>query len=419
MKLLWLCNQVPGPVREHFSGKSGSALWVDSVFSDIRKRDITLRVLCRGGDASGELDARCSYALFPEILPEKYAPWMDDRFYKELMEFQPDLIHIWGTEYGHTLSMVNAAEKAGMLDRTVISIQGLCSMITRHFCEGIPERVLHGYTFRDFVKRNNLLGQQRVFALRGEHEQQALGKVNHVIGRTPWDMAATGLINPGRTYHFCNETLRPEFYQGQWRYEDCRSHRIFASGCNYPVKGFHYLLEAFAQILQKYPDATLAVPGKNFCSPNFKAKLRESSYDRYLRNLVRKYHLEGKVEILGGLSAERMRQEYLQANVFVLPSTVENSPNSMGEAMLLGVPCVAADVGGVSAMLTHNKDGYVYQSTAPYMLAHYIDKVFSIGEAAQSLGKSAADHARATHNAGKNLEDLLGIYREIADVKEQ
>ena len=58
--------------------------------------------------------------------------------------------------------------------------------------------------------------------------------------------------------------------------------------------------------------------------------------------------MEDKIEFLGRLSAEGMKQAYLDANVFVMPSTIENSPNSLGEAMLLGVPCVAADVGGVA-----------------------------------------------------------------------
>lgn len=416
MKLLWVCNQIPGQVRKHLSGESGSALWVDRVFDGIRERKIPLHVLCRGGNARGQLDASCSYALFPEMLPQQYSQAVEDQFLRELQQYQPDVIHIWGTEYSHTLAMVNAAERAGLLDRVVISIQGMCSMIARHYSEGIPREVAGSYTFRDFVRRNNILGQQKVFALRGELERKALQKVSHVMGRTNWDRACLESINPKLHYHFCNETLRQPFYQDKWSYETCRKHRIFASGCSYPVKGFHYLLEAFAQILEKYPDATLAVPGKDFREVNsLKKRLREGSYDRYLRRLAAQYHLEDKVEILGGLSAEQMKEQYLLANAFALPSTVENSPNSLGEAMLLGVPCVAADVGGVSMMMEHGQEGFVYQSTAPYMLAHYLDRVFSKEDAAAELGQAAAVHARQTHDPRKNLEDLLEIYEALAN----
>ena len=102
------------------------------------------------------------------------------------------------------------------------------------------------------------------------------------------------------------------------------------------------------------------------------------------------------------------------ANVFVMPSTIENSPNSLGEAMLLGTPCVAADVGGITNMMTHGTEGYIYQSTAPYMLAHYIKEVFAMGDKAEAMGKAAAKHARITHDPQKNLEDLLAIYETVA-----
>ena len=108
-----------------------------------------------------------------------------------------------------------------------------------------------------------------------------------------------------------------------------------------------------------------------------------------------------------------MKQAYLQSNVFVLPSTIENSPNSLGEAMLLGVPCVAADVGGVSTMLRPG-EGYVYPSTAPYMLAHYIMEVFRMEERAEEMGALARQHALKTHAPEENLNRLLEIYREIA-----
>lgn len=415
MKLLWVCNAVPAQVRFHISGRSGSAFWIDHVLSDIREKKIALRILCRGGEGRGALDENCSYVLFPELPPHQYSEAVEALFLKEIREYEPDVIHIWGSEYSHTLAMVNAAESAGMLNRVVISIQGLCSVYAGHYNEGVPEKILRGYTFRDFIRRDNLKQQSEIFALRGEYETQALKKVSHVMGRTDWDRGCMEIINPHARYHVCRETLRHPFYEGAWTYENCRKHRIFASSCSYPIKGFHYLLEAFAQVVKRYPDATLAVPGKDFRDVgSWNRRLREGSYDRYLRSLVRKYQLENRVEILGSLSAEQMKEQYLAANVFALPSTIENSPNSLGEAMLLGVPCVTALVGGVSTMLKHGEEGLVYQSTAPYMLAHYICSVFAMEENAGTLGRAAAVHAAKTHDPEANLTALLTAYREVA-----
>ena len=71
-----------------------------------------------------------------------------------------------------------------------------------------------------------------------------------------------------------------------------------------------------------------------------------------------------------------MCEQYLKANVFVLPSAIENSPNSLGEAMMLGTPTVVSDVGGVKNMIDHEKEGYVYQPDASYMIAYYAGRFF-------------------------------------------
>ena len=413
MKLLWLCNTAPGAVKEKISGKGRDGLWTDHVLAGLRcEENVEVRILCPGSGASGVLDESTHFATVSTKLPYEYLPEVENFFRKELRDYGPDVIHIWGTEYAHTLAMVNAAEKEGFLDRVVISIQGLCSIYAGHYAEGLPQRVVRDATFRDILRRDNIVQQQKKFALRGELEVQALKKTGHVIGRTAWDKACTEQINPEAVYHFCNETLREPFFEDKWDYDACKKHRIFASSCVYPVKGFHYLLEAMAEVVKRYPDATITVPGNSFLTV---PAVRQNSYQKYLAKLTRQYGLEDKIEFLGSLSAEGMKKAYLNANVFVLPSTIENSPNSLGEAMILGVPCVAADVGGVTTLMTHNTEGYVYQSTAPYMLAYFINSLFAMEEKAAEMGQAAKEHALRIHDPEANLQALLKIYEEIAN----
>ncbi len=414
MKLLWLCNMVPGAVQEKINGNKSGGLWVDHVLSDLRQQELTIRILCPGKNGMGSLDEQCSYAFYEEGEPEVYLVDLEEQFRTELETFQPDVIHIWGTEFAHTLAMVNAAEQLGHLDHTVASIQGLCYICAHHYAEGVPYKIRHRSTFRDFLRRDNIAQQQKKYARRGELEIAALKKLRHVIGRTEWDRTCTQRIHSDIQYHFCNETLREDFYEGQWKYAVCQKHRIFASSCSYPVKGFHYLLEAFAEVLKTYPDARLAVPGDNFLVlATLESKLRQNGYQKYLAELARKYQIEDKIDFLGHLRGDEMKQAFLDANVFVMPSTIENSPNSLGEAMLLGVPCVAADVGGVSNLMENGKEGKIYPSTAPYMLAYHIQNIFTMEDRAELMGAAASLHAQRTHDPKVNLETLLAIYREL------
>lgn len=414
MKLLWLCNMVPGAVRQAMGGQGDGGLWIDHVLADIRAMEqITLHICCRDNcDQSGQADDRLSWLLFQEPVPYRYQPELEARFAAQLQRFQPDVIHIWGTEFAHTLAMVNAAQTCGYADRVVVGIQGLCTYIAKHYAEGVPDGVKRGFTIRDFLRQDNILQQQKKFARRGELEAEALRKVSHVLGRTHWDKACTGFLNPERAYHFCNETLRAPFYEGSWRYEACSRYTVLAPNCYYPVKGFHYLLEAMELVCREYPDAVLSVPGKSFLVPGVKAGLRRDGYRKYLARLVREKNLSGHVRFLGHLSAEEMKQAYLNTNVFALASTVENSSNSLGEAMLLGVPCVAADVGGTSTLLEKD-EGILYPSSASYMLADAICRVFAMKDRAEEMGRRASVHARRTHDPEQNLQDLLGAYEAV------
>ena len=415
MRLLWLCNIAPGTVKEKlYGGASIGGLWIDHVLSDLMKEDLELRILCPGKPGQGKLNDRVDYSTFQEPCAYRYEEELEARFRREIRDFQPDVLHIWGSEYGHTLAMVNAAKQEGRLESVAVSIQGLCSVYTRHYLEGLPRQVQRGATLRDLLRRDTLLRQQEKFRLRGELEIAALRQVPHVIGRTSWDRACTQAIAPQAQYHFCNETLREPFYQDAWDYSACRKHRVFASSCVYPIKGFHYLLEAMGEVVKTYPNATIGVPGRSFLAKTAGEKLRANRYEVYLAELARKYHLEDRIDFLGSLSAEQMKAEYLKANVFVLPSTVENSPNSLGEAMLLGVPCVSADVGGVTDLMTPGTEGRVYPGNAPYLMAYHIRELFAMEETAGILGRAAREHAGRTHNPKINKETLLQIYRQLS-----
>ncbi len=413
---MWLTNLIPGVIQAHLNNTAGDGQWVDHVLSGLQTQpEIRLRVLCRGSsDQSGEVSPALGYCVFAEPKPQIYVPALEALFRRELQSFQPDVIHVWGTEFGHTLAMVNAARALGQENRVVVSIQGLCVCVARHYNEGIPERVIHSDSLRDFLRHDNLAQQAKTFAKRGALEVEALRKVHHVIGRTEWDRACTGQINPEAVYHTCNETMRATFYTGTWQYAQCSRHRIFVTNWADPRKGFHYLLEALHLLLPQYPDAEVCAVGNSYYPVSLKDRLRAQAYHKYLARLTDQYGVKDKIHFTGYLTAEQMKAEFLRSNVYVLPSTMENSPNTVCEAMLLGVPCVSSAVGGLLKMMKHGEEGFVYQSTAPYMLAYYIDRVFQMGAEAEKMGLAAQAHARKTHDPDTNLRTLLEIYREVA-----
>ena len=164
--------------------------------------------------------------------------------------------------------------------------------------------------------------------------------------------------------------------------------------------------------------------------------IKIASYGKYLKELMEKHGIQDKVIYLGNLNAEEMKEQFLKCNVFVSCSTMENSPNSVGEAMLLGVPVVASDVGGVSNLLTDMEEGILYEATNMKALCNAVLKIFDAYEyetpskmrplrvkeeevtKVRTFPVKARERAYETHNPGKNYNRLLEIYHQICETEE-
>ena len=115
----------------------------------------------------------------------------------------------------------------------------------------------------------------------------------------------------------------------------------------------------------------------------------------------------------GCLNAEQMAEIYLTSNVFVCASNIENSSNSVCEAMLLGVPVVASDVGGMKSLLKDGREGYLFKKGDIGSLAGKIEDLFENPGKAEKLGANARIRALKTHDRNVNTENLINIYRQI------
>lgn len=160
----------------------------------------------------------------------------------------------------------------------------------------------------------------------------------------------TGIIrkrNPKASYYQLNETLRSNFYEGQWDPKNCKSHQILVSQGDYPLKGLHYVLLAMPLIKSRFSDVSLVVTGNSIVAQKtLKDKIKLSAYGKYLLLLIQNLKLKEKVTFTGKLDADRMKQKLLDSGLFLCPSSLENSPNSLGEAMLLGYALYSSCVGG-------------------------------------------------------------------------
>ena len=109
---------------------------------------------------------------------------------------------------------------------------------------------------------------------------------------------------------------------------------------------------------------------------------------------------------------------YALADVFVLPSHSEGSPNVLLEAMAENVPVVATAVGGVPEMVENNESALLVPPNDPTSLAASIERVLTDRELAQRLTKNAALLVDTRYTPENYVRSLVEIYREVLNARQ-
>lgn len=352
--------------------------------------------------------SRIDYAKLPSPLVQRYQAVVD--------RFRPHLIHVHGTEYFQGL----LTGRRHLSCPAVLSIQGIIDCCCDHYWGGMPLRdILTTRTLRDWVRFDGLIEQRMRLRRRTRWEREIFASNAAFIGRTQWDRAHTYRMNRDAGYYHCAEMLRAPFHGKGWRLDKIRRHSIYASSASYPLKGFHVLVKAVALLVRDFPDLELRVPLAALFHDTggirgFWKSLRSSGYSNYLSSLIRKEGLQKHVVPLGVLSAEEVCRELQSAHLFALPSLLENSSNSLAEAMLLGSPSVASFTGGVPSMVEPGRSALCFPPGDAALLAEQIRSVFLDDTLAIRISEAARSTALTRHSGEAVVARMLDIYQEIA-----
>ena len=412
MKVLWLVNlTLPEPSRALGFGNNPVGGWLIGQREQLKK-SVSL-VIC-------SIDARLKQPQFLSLDGVEYAvlpTGSEQEFAQLLQKTKPDLVHLWGSENPAAPALV--AQFAP--ERILLSAQGIMTPYTEHLLDGVPEKYCHSSLLQKMatiIDRGELLDRELDFYKEQSKKEAALlANLRHVTGRTPWDQAELAKLAPHAAYYVCNETLRPGFFAARWEHGPQKP-VLFLSQGNHPRKGLHWLLQALPPVLEKYPDLTVHIAGWPMVKkgPLLEPILRLLlPYQTYLKKLIHELHLQKQVVWLGCLNETDMRAALLQSSIFVMPSSLENSPNSLGEAMLLGMPCIATNAGGTAGMLTNGKEGLLYEPEDVPALTRAILTFLDDPALAKHYGDAARQRALVTHDPVRNGQAMLEIYHKILE----
>ena len=314
---------------------------------------------------------------------------------------EPDLIHIHGTELEYGLLSARNMVKCP----TVISIQGLIEPCSTHILGNFSFwGSIKNSTLIEIIRGTSLAHQYISYIKRGEREIEIIKKNQVFLGRTFWDKSYISTINPESRYLKCGEILRPPFFKSRWRIETCEKYSVIFTNVSGPLKGADVLINAIKVLKKDFPQVKLKLAGHIN---------DRTGYGKYLKGLFFDAGISDCIEVLGYINAEEMASYLSETHVFAIASHIENSPNSLGEAQLVGMPCVASYVGGIPSMVTDRVDGLLFPCGDYVMLAACIKKIFENNEFAKKMGDAAHGEAIKRHDPNVIINDLLAAYHTV------
>ena len=410
MKILWIVNfSMPAVQQQLNLPVSPSGWWLDTISKKLKNlSDVELHIVSlvqENTTYSGNIDGICYRTISISYQDRQIKPSVQftQRMQELLQEIKPDLIHLQGSEFPIGIPFLKQNNIP-----VVLSIQGLISEITKKDYS-YPE-LRFWFSPLDWLKEKlrHLKNKKRA-----ESEIWQLQNVDYVIGRTLWDRTHTYFHNKNAKYFYLQECIRKTFMENTWDISNTEPCTIFcAGGLANPLKGFHKIVEAASYLKDEFPQLKLKVCGAYH-------KGQKIGYHHYLSKWIQKLGMEQHIEFLGSLDEKTMCDTFLKSRMYVMGSSMENSPNTLGEAMCLGVPSVVPFVGGVPSLATDVKEALFYRYEDTKALAYQMRRLLLDENLAVSLGENANQRAKRQYQTDMLSENLASIYGAIISAQKE
>jgi glycosyltransferase involved in cell wall biosynthesis len=417
MKILWFTNTPSLYDQEkHYYNGCG---WIESLEEIIRKRsEIQLAVaFFHPKDSVKTIKNGVTYYPILQLSKKKnpirsiYKNWFGkieqeeyQKIYLKIIDdFQPDTIQVFGTE-GPFAKVLEFTKKP-----VLVHLQGLINPYANTYypigCSKYDFLFSKIFLFKNLIGSSPIFGYKR-FIAQAKREKQIFQKLKYVCGRTEWDYQIARLYNPNIKYFHVEEVLRSFFYEKSSLVKTNSRKKFLILSTLSPTiyKG----IDVVFKTAQKLIDLT---------ELDFEWRLigidDKTDLVKFFEKKTGIKYSSAHIKLLGKMNPEEIIKQMLEADLFVHPSYIDNSPNSVCEAQMMGLPVIACNVGGLSSLITHNDTGILIPSNGVYELVRYISLLEGDPSLRMFLGERGKEKAMLRHNREQIVDSLLKVYSEI------
>ena len=411
MRILWYTN-TPCNYNQNSAYNGGG--WLSALQNLLEKTDDVELGIAFALDGEPEKVKTNSVTYFPMKFPHKsfwekfrcvlgtkkgFVKSERNRYskYEEILkfpieDFKPDIIMVFGSE--QPMGLI-----ASLTDiPVVLHIQGILTPFLNAYLPPFVSWKSYINSSHDIKKILLRSIEHKRWVANCEREQEIYKRVKYYFGRTDWDYRLTKILKPNAEYFYSSEILRPVFYEQAER-KIPKKLTIVTTISNPLYKGYDLVLKTAQRLVRSHVE--------------FEWKCFGNIDPRTIERILKIKHENVNVSLCGVATPEDLKRALLQSTVYVHTSYIDNSPNSLCEAQILGCTPIATYVGGVPSLIQDGVTGYLVPANDPFQLAYLIEDVFAHVENNVAIGKAAQVIARKRHDRNGIVEKLLNDLNTI------
>lgn len=319
--------------------------------------------------------------------------------------FEPDLIHVWGSESGWGLFTGRRILNAPC----VLEMQGLKSAVGEVFTGGLSLRERISCLGLKEVLRLNWIGRQaREFKKWKKIEEEIVRNHRYITCQSDWMVARVRAWNRDARLFRMNLALRAPFYLKSECTNGERDEVLCVAAYSAPFKGLHIAVRAFKIVSQQFPRLRLGIIGALTHTG-----LRRDGYLAWVQKEVRSLGIENRVDWVGAMEATELAIRLRNARVLLICSFCENCSTTMQEGMMIGVPVVASNAGGLPSIGEDGKSALFYPPGDWAMCAYQIERLLVDKVLRGKIVAEARTIARERNRLGDIISKQIEIYRIV------
>jgi len=383
MKVLWLA-----PIPYIDDSSSHPAPWIITLAKELVKSGVDLTILNYNSKIEDKIVKKkfdginFIYVKTPKLkldLLTFYKIRINKvKNYLNMIIHEYDLIHIHGSEHQYEVM----ASKFTI--PKVISIQG----IINEYIKILP--ALSNY--KTYIE----------WKIASIWEKKYLPKYKYFSCRTHWDIGYVEAVSPEAKVYTIWEMIREDFFEDHFSEN---SNKILFIGGKNPIKGLTELLFAFNNSLQE-KGLKLIILGN--CD-------RDVINIIIKKNILKNINID-YIECRGMQDSKGMIKAYEESFCLVHPTYIDNSPNSVCEAQLAGLPVIATDVGGVASLIKDGETGLLIGRKSKE-IEYAIDRLLDDNGLKEHISQRSREVARQRHDPDLILQQTLDMYNDMLSYK--